>query len=388
MAIYRYKSLNIKGKKVVGSLHGQSSTDVAALLSNQGLFPLKIREKKVWIKRSLNQSQKIELIDQLAELLLSGLPLFESLELLLGQSSGPSYEALFHLYESVKNGENLSEAMSGVSIFDHVDIAFIKGGQVSGDLAGSLTHLKSFLIEKERLRKKMIGALIYPMVLMTLCFIAVGALLLFAVPSIESFIEPERASLLTKSVIGLSHFLQGGGSLILLGLIGSGTLFFFWRKELFFRLFLSIGPIHRLSREVQLGRYASLVGALVRSHISILEALLLSRAALHERELVKEMEGVEERLEHGEMLSGIFEEKARAKAFPLYLARMIAVGERSADLGGAFKRIGSYYTERSSRRLDLISQLVQPILLVIIGLFIGLVMLAILMPMTDLSHLE
>lgn len=391
MGLYTYQSIDRGGKKRRGKRRAESASDLIALLESEGLFALNVKEKKPFFSSALSRREKIEFIGQLAELISSGLPLFESLELLLSQSveerSSARYDMVYYLHTKVGEGEDFGVALESLSAFSALESAFVTAGVASGDLGGALSSLKAFLERSEKLRKKIVSALLYPAILTTLAGVALSSLLLFAVPSIEEFVDTQAASLLTRAVISLSHLLRDFGLWIALSLPFLGFGIHRWLGPLISRLFCQIPQVKRFVDELALSRYCALVGELTRAQVQLPDSLALSRAALHEGSLRETLEEIEERLRLGEGLDQLAREKAQAKLLPSYVAQMLTVGSKSANIARAFERIGAYYTERSYRRLDLITQLIQPILLVVLGLLIGLIMLAILVPMTDLGSL-
>lgn len=391
MSLYTYQSIDKGGKRRRGKRRAESVADLVAILESEGIFALNIKEKRPIFSQKLKRKEKIEFIGQLAELISSGLPLFESLELLLSQSaeekSSARYDMIYHLHSKVGEGEDFGAAVEGLALFSPLEGAFVKAGIASGDLGGALLSLKTFLERGEKLRKKIVSALVYPAVLVTLACIALSSLLLFAVPSIEEFVDGSSAGFLTRSVIALSHLLRDFGGWIALVLPLVCFAGYRWLGAFFTTLFTKIRIIRNLSDELSLSRYCALVGELAKAQVQLPDALSLSRAALHEGTLKKTLEEIEERLRLGEALDNLAQEKAREKLLPSYVAQMLKVGSKSANIAGAFDSMGAYYTERSYRRLDLIAQLIQPLLLIGIGLLIGLIMLAILVPMTEVGNL-
>lgn len=392
MALFTYRAIDKRGKRAKGKRRAESVADLIAALGDEGLFALAVKEKKSPFSKTIRRKEKIEIISQLADLISSGLPLFESLELLLSQSaeekSSRRYDMLEQLYSKVGEGKSFALAIEELGRFSSLECAFIQAGIASGNLAKSLMSLKEFLERSEKLRKKIISALTYPAVLITLAIGALSSLLLFAVPSIEEFVDLASASFLTRTVIFLSHILRDFGLWVVFGALCFIFALVRWCRPLFTGLLYSLPAMRNFSDELALSRYCALVSELADAEVQLPDALALSRAALHEGRLKQTLEEIEERLRLGEGLDQLALEKVHEKVLPAYMAQMIAVGSKSANIAGAFERIGAYYTERSHRRLDMITQLIQPILLIIIGFLIGLIMLAILAPMTDLGGIN
>jgi len=392
MALFTYQAINKSGKRRKGKRRAESVAELVAALEGEGLFALDIKERKPLFNSTLKRKEKIEFIGQLAELITSGLPLFESLELLLSQSaeekSSARYDMVHHLHVKVSEGEELGEALQSLSAFSKLECTFVEAGIASGNLGGALTSLKEFLQRSEKLRGKIVSALVYPAVLIVLACIALSSLLLFAVPSIEEFVDPSSSGLLTRSVISLSHLLRDFGAWIALAapLVCYGA--YRWLRPFFSALIRKIPAACHFLDELALSRYCALVGELAKARVQLPDSLALSRAALHEGKLKKTLEEIEARLRLGEGLDQPAQEKVQSKPLPSYMAQMLSVASKSGDIAGAFARMGAYYTERSYRRLDLITQLLQPALLIVIGLLIGLIMLAILVPMTELGGIE
>lgn len=389
MGIYTYTGFDAKGKKARGELAGFSEAEVIQKLSERGLFPLTLKEKKAQGALKLSAGQLIELIDQLEQLVRSGLPIFESLDLLLEQSEGRVYATLLHLHTEIQNGLSLFEAMQQLpQVFDTISCAFIESGSQTGQMHEALRNLKEFLQRAHALKKRVKGAMLYPAFLGGFALFALSALLIFAVPSIEELVDIESVGWLTRSVVALSHLLRSYGFVVLAGIIGAATSLYLWGGSFMVRLLCKIPPVKRLYLYVQLSRYATLASRLAEARVQLPLALQMSRSVVTDRELNGHLKEIEERINQGELLSALFQEKADYKIVPLYFARMLAVGERSANVAHALGTVGAHYTELVERRLDLFAQLLQPALLIILGFFVALIMLAILMPMTDFAILD
>lgn len=390
MALFSYTALQQGGKRRRGVVDALTLHEAKEKLRQQGVLVIEIeRQKRIDRSSDLSRAQLVQLTYQMARLVDSGLPLYESLSAIEEQSRSERYAAiLLSICDKIESGSSLSEALRHYPrSFPPLYCALIAAGESAGSL-GEVLHKLSTLLERQmRLRKEIVNALIYPAILLGFCLVVTFFLLIFAIPSIENLIGEQRANGMTALVIGISHLLSRWWWALLLLLAPIpwiGWLFLQSEKGrlAFHRFTLRLPIIKSLIIQVTLARFMRTLATLQEGGITWVESLRLSREVLLEPTFEELLERAEQRIIEGSSL-GI--ELSREPLIPPLVAKMVVIGEESGDITPMLYRIAEMYEEELAKSLPRWVALAQPIILIAMGVIIGAVMLAILIPLTDMS---
>jgi general secretion pathway protein F len=395
MALYYYKALNAKGKKKQSRIEANSLLEAKEKLRVQGILMTEISSQNPTSflirkkKDELTKDKLLALTTQLAQLISAGLPLYESLVSLAEQYSEEKFHSILTgLCEKIKGGSSLSQAMSHYKeSFDVLFISMVAAGESVGALKASLERLSELLEKQLRLRKQIVTALIYPAVLSSFSVLVVILLLTFAIPSIELIFEGRTLNPFTHLVIATSHFLTRYW-MVYLPLI-SATLFLVYSKlkkpsgKLFLHhLYLKLPIFKKLTIQTALARFSRTMGTLQQGGVSILEALKISRRVMKNPLLEEVVERAESKVIEGVPLSVEFK---RSPLIPVLVSRMIAIGEESGNTGVMFHKIADLYESEVEKTLNRLTAMAQPLILLFMGGVVGIIMTAILLPLTDIN---
>lgn len=390
MPLFEYACVRSDGIKATGTLEAACKEEALKKLLYDNNLVLSIKAKRFYKKAShLNRDQLIDFIEQLAYYLKAGLPLYESLAEIAKEALQDKKFVIFQsLCDQIKLGSSLAQAMRGhPKSFPEIVIATVEAGQASGHLDVSLQSTGLVLRKQQKLSKTWLCSLLYPAILLSFSTLLIGILLLFVVPSLEMLFEQQPVSGLTAWVIGASHLLRKGypflilawGLPIFLGIrflkVPSNRL----KVELFCLQMPIIGPL--LSQK-ELGRFAHLMGLLLKGGVPLLQALQMASNGFQLLTYKKLMEEMEKRVLEGKTLST---ELKTVKIIPSLFSRLLLIGDESGNSAEMFYKIAELYETEVDRALARLTQLAQPAILLAIGILVGVIMLAILLPLTDIN---
>lgn len=394
MPFYFFRASNKQGKISSGTLEMVSEASLRAHLKNQGMIVLQVEEKK---KKSsqpsleIKQDQLALFTSQLAELLKASLPLDQCLEALEEQHADPVLKALLvTMKEKIRRGASFSEVLKEYpTIFSPLFQACVAAGESIGSIGDAIERMNLLLTSRLQLKQKLISLLLYPVLLFFLLILAILILSFFVLPSLEGLFEGKELPTFTSLVFGASHLLQNywyiGVSLLLL--IGSFIVYALKkpkiRDQTSLRL-LSWPLIGQFLLLASLSRFATTLSLLLQGGIPLVQALELAKESIGNRALKQEMKTIIEELIHGEKLSSMFK---RSKLLPPLMGRFARLGEETGKLAPLFQHIGTLYEEESSRSLERTVALIQPVLLLVMGVVIGTTILSILLPLSDFGSI-
>lgn len=397
MPDFAYIARDAKGQKVTGTLSAQSDREAIAVLTNKSLFPIEVKTDKAANDSASSKRVKGQLMaatyGQLASLLRSGVPLLRSLAVLRDQTSHPTLKVvLSDIHARVEEGTTLADTMVRYPrVFNEISVNMIRAGGEGGFLEDALDRVASFTEQQEDLKGRTVGALIYPVVLLTVGTAIVTVLVVFFVPMCAEIFEHlrERGELpwLTEALLTLSSTIRNYGIFIVFG----GFMLFVlararfqteegrdWVDKWTLRLPLA-GPIFR---SLAVARFCRVLGTLLKNGVPILKSLEISRGATGNRVLSKAIAEAAENITAGQSLA---KPLAASKHFPPSVVEMIAVAEESNTLDRVLLDTADSLESRTLRQLDLMVRMLEPLMLVILAGMVLCIVIALLMPIIKMS---
>ena len=401
MPTFRYKAYSATGSSVSGTLEADSERLAMQLLKGKGLLPREVVEEggaegrsgSFSFRRGVPTDELSLFTRRLATLVASSVPLFEAMESLCEQEeSGPLRQALVRVKDRIAEGASLSRALSAdPDIFGESYVSMVAAGEAGGALDAVLERLADFLEEQEQVRSKVTSALAYPILMI---FVGGGVMLFLltvVIPRIVTIFEDSKASLplITIILIKVSHFLQGYWWIPASLIIASVPLYRkamkrddlrLKRDTLLLRLPLAGGMLQRLI----LSRFARVLGLLLSSGVPIMRALEITGEVVVNRVYRSFLRGVMEEVAQGGSLSGSLK---KSPLFPPLLVHLAGVGEKSGNLEVMLVKAGVAYEREFSARLTRLMGLMEPLLVLAMGVAVGIVVLAVLLPIFELNQL-
>ncbi|CDZ79779.1 General secretion pathway protein F [Candidatus Rubidus massiliensis] len=390
MPLYQYQSILPTGKKKNGMVEAQSEKEARGRLREQGILVTKISEKTVYSsKQNLRGNTLLNFTIQLSQLVNAGIPLYESIVLLEEQSRGePFHRVILSLGEQIKAGMSLSEAMAMFPhSFDKLYRSMVHAGETVGALNIVLEKLASYLKRQIKLKKEITTALIYPSVLGSFSLLIIALLIGFVVPSIEGIFEDRELNGFTQSILNISHFLREKWW-IYFPLIGSIVAFATYKlrslqgKIWLERVALRLPLVRTLIVQTSTARFCRTMATLLQGGLTMIDSLRISKEVMKNVVMEEAIQNAEKKIVEGSSLS---QELTKTKVFPTMVTRMLSVGEDSGSMLEMLNKIADIYEEEVEKTLQRLMALAQPVILIVMGLMIGLILMAILLPMSDIS---
>lgn len=348
----------------------------------------------VWLAPGgVNRKAIVVFTRQLATLLKAGIPLLRSLQTLRDQlEPGRFKHIVTALADDVEGGVSFSEGLAQYpACFPEFYVNMIKAGELGGMLDEILRRLAEFLEKQQKLRDRVQSALMYPIFIMVAAVVILGILMAFVVPTfIKMFAELGSAlPLPTRILVAVSHGCQRGWPLVLLAIVGlavGSAAFVRWPPGRLFvdRVKLKLPLFGPLIERIAVARFARTLGTLLTSGVPILGALETSRATVGNELMAQALDAVHERIKAGETVARPMEDSG---VFPPLVVRMVALGEETGQLDKMLVQIADNYEEEVDVQVAGLTQLLEPVLIVGMGLVVGFIVISMFLPLFSLARL-
>lgn len=395
MPTFSYRARNALGEQVTGTLVADTSLAAARLLGERALLPIDVDEVKAQKSiftggaRRVSASKVGVLYEQLADLLRAGVPVLRALSVLAKQASAPALKrVLREVHDGVAGGDTLADAMDKHPYAFHtLHVSMIRAGEKGGFLEDVLTRLSEFVARQDELRNKFIGSLIYPCVLLLGGVAAVTVLMMVVVPKIRDLLTEQELPLASIIVFAVSDFIgnyyltMAGG--LFVGVVG---IYMFFQsnvgRDLWSHIQLKAPGFGKIYTMVALCRFCRIFGTLLANGIPMLHALRISKEATGNAVLAAAIDGAMDSVSKGESLATPL---AASKVFPAAMLDMVAVAEESNTLEKVLVEIANTQETRTARQIDLFVRLLEPLLLLVMGMLVMFIAVALLLPILRMS---
>lgn len=397
MPDFAYIARQPNGAQATGVLAAASEREVMMLLDQKGLFPVSITPAKPPAARSFGQRLRSRtlatLYAQLADLLHSGVPLLRSLDILERQCSIPALATILKdIRNRVADGTSLADAMAHhPKAFNELTVAMVRAGQEGGFLEDVLKRIAEFTDHQEELKSKVIGALAYPLFLSIIGTLIVFGLIIFLVPRFETmfarFREEGTLPTLTVLLLDSSRLLQNHFWWIVPALVVGWVLLRRWMRtpagrRRVDRIKLSLPGAGRLWLNLAVARFCRILGTLLHNGIPILKALRIAKDSTGNVHLTEAIDRAADSVKEGQSLARPL---AASGYFPTDIVEMVAIGEESNSLENVLINIADSTERRTTRQLELLVRLLEPLMLLIMAFITLLVVLALLLPFLNMG---
>ena len=401
MPAFHYQALDTSGKQQSGIIEADSARNARNQLRDSGLFVMEvettIEQKKKegfsFSRRKLSLADLSLLLRQLATLLEAGLPLEQSLSVLIEQSTQPYQHGLLAAIRAdVLAGQTLAQAVAQhPNDFPELHRALIKAGEASGELDTVMEQLATYSENQHALQQKVGLAFVYPAIVTAVALLIVGGLLFYVVPQVISVFEQshQQLPLLTRSLIWVTDTLAAAWPyllvLLIAGVFGARQLLKqeSVRAELH-RKMLRLPVLGKLIQGVNTARMASTLSILFGSGVPLLTALSAASGVVGNLPMRYALDAAASKVREGVSLSRAL---AVSGLFPPVLIHLIASGEKSGKLDVMLNRVAKQQEQEVSGFVSVLTSLLEPILILIMGAVVLVIVLAILMPIISMNQL-
>jgi general secretion pathway protein F len=390
MSLFRYKALSSGGKRLNGVIDADTLLLAKERLRREKIFvvslePLKEKKREI----ALDAPMLLIFTRELEQLLVAGLPLYEGLLTIEEKyRRHRAHPLLLDLCDRLKSGYTFSTILRRYpKTFDQVYVSMVEAGESTGCLPWVFEQLRKLIERKEKLRKQLLGAIAYPLFLGGFCLLVIIALLLFVIPSMRELFEGRQLHPLTAVVLGLSAFVEKWGLLVVavLGIVFGGLLTAFKRpagKKILNHYLFKLPLLHTLLSQAALIRFCRSASVLLFGGVPLVESLAIARRTMKNLLLEDIVQKAEKGIAEGRPLSQSLKESTH---MPPLVYRMVALAEQTGKMAPVFEHIADIYDQELERNLAQLTTLLQPALLLLLGGIVGIVILSILLPLTDVG---
>ena len=421
MARFNYVALDTRGQEATGLVEAPSSNAAISQLRQAGYFPTSVIEEAIsspdgkearqraakmagvtkqrakkgivlFQRKKVKSKVMMIFTRQLATLIDSGLPLLRSLNVLAKQERDKVLKRTINkVADSVQSGSTFSDALAlHPRIFNDLYVNMVKAGEVGGVLELVLNRLSEFQEKAAKIKNKVVAAMVYPGIVMTMAVGILGFLLVFIVPKFETIFHDllgdKPLPPVTRFVIAASDFLKNHGLIVLGIVIAAITLYKFIGRTRGGRLVIDSFKLRmplfgNLNRKTAISRFARTLGTLVTSGVPILQALNITRATAGNASIARAISQVHDSVKEGE---SIVQPLEASRVFPPMVVSMVDVGEETGKLPEMLLKIADVYDDEVDNAVAAITSMLEPIMIVFLALIVGTIVLALFTPLISI----
>ena len=413
MPVFQYNALDAKGNEVKAEIEALSSKEAISKIRSKGLFPTKVRAQSAGRKvkaasaaagpkrrRSggkVKTKRVTQFARQLSTLQDAGLAILRSLRILEEQQKAGTFRRVIgYVADDIEGGSTLSEAMGKFpKTFNRLFVNMVAAGEVGGVLDVILSRVADFMEKSERLKSKIKGAMVYPAVVMTVAFLIVLGLMIFIIPTFAGVLGDmsdgkEGLPWLTERLLAISGWLTGRKGLNA-GLVAISPFIFFALLK-FIRKFkpgrygldwikLRLPVIRKLVYKTTVARWTRTLATLIGAGVPILEALNITRETA-DNEIYSRMLGkVHQAIRQGDTFANPLRQSNTVDSI---VVNMVDVGEETGDLDKMLMKVADNFDEEADVMVGAMMSLLEPIMIVMLGLIVGTIVLAMFLPMVKI----
>lgn len=398
MSTFSYQATNADGKQVKGVFEGLNRDAVIEELVKQNLKPREValvtegKGSKKLFKKKVKTEQLVLFTRQLSTMVSAGVPLLRTLATLESQAENPALkEAIQEIVKDVQGGAQLADALEKhPNIFSDVYVNMVRAGEAAGIVDDILKRLATQVEKSASMKKKIKGAMTYPLVLLSLTVVAFFGLMIFVIPTIGGVLTGLGGELppLTKAMLDMSGFMVAYWYIIAgaIAAIVFGVRTYIKTPEghrQLHTLILKTPIAGMLTTKIAVASFTRTFSALIGSGVSVVEALRVTAKSLGNELFREEVEKASLEVVNGKQLSQALE---GSKLFPSIVPQMLAVGEETGQTDLVLVKVAEFYEEEVDTAIASMSSLLEPIMIVIMGGAVGLIAAAVMGPIASMGQ--
>jgi general secretion pathway protein F len=402
MGAFEYTALDTAGREQNGVVEGDTVKHVRQILRDRQLLPVSVaevkhgeekRQRTFTLRRGISASDLSLLTRQLATLSKAGLPLEEALLAVSQQSEKPRVQMIMlGVRAKVMEGHTLADGLAEFPrVFPEIYRSTVAAGESSGRLDGILERLADYTENREVTRQKVLGAMLYPIVLSFICFAIVVGMMVYVVPKVIEVFESSKGKLplATQVLIAVSDFMRGYGIYLAIGILAAIVTFIYWLKNQdnrrrFHRFQLRLPLFGRLVRGFNTARFTRTFSILTASAVPVLEAMRIAGEVVTNLPMRDAVAAAAARVREG---APIGRSLASSRLFPPMTVHLISSGESSGELDNMLERAATNQERELDSMMGALVGLLGPLLIVVMGLFVMGIVFAMLMPIFQMNQL-
>lgn len=396
MKIFKYRAMKSDGTKVEGRFEANSKADVMNMITTSGYYPLMVEEviesKQIEFKLFERVTTKDLAIfcRQFYTMLNAGVSITNAISILSNELPNKKLrEILSEIEDDVKKGETLSESMARhKKYFPQLLISMVESGEISGNIDEMMLRMSVHFEKEYKLNNKVKSAMTYPSVLSVVAIGAVMFIMTFVMPTFVDMFEEEGITLpmITRAMLGASKFLSNNLIFILIFLAILVVVFNAYKNTtngivVMSKLKLKLPVLGTLNKKIIVSRFTRTLSTLLSAGVSLVHALPTVAGVLENKVAEDAILKIRERVVRGDGLSSPIREN---DIFPKMLSSMIKIGEESGSLDDILNKTADFYDDEVEQAIQTATSLIEPLLIVVMGVVIGAMIISIMLPMFDM----
>lgn len=395
MQRFRFKAKSQDGLLRKGVVEAQTVQSAATVLRGQGLVIIELHE----IAQSggmFSFAAKVKFDDivnftrQLSTMIGAGLPLTDALSILQVQVSPLLQTKISQILRAIEGGSTFADALANhPDVFSKVYVALIRAGEAAGVLDTILVRLADNLEAQREFRAKTKGALIYPVIVLIGMTVVAAVMMIFVLPKLTAMYKDFDVELpvITKILINVSNFVSQAWYVVVAGIFGALYALRLWKKTKagalkYDELMLKIPIYGKIKLMVMMSEFTRTLALLAAAGVSLVEALNIVKEVVDSEVLSRALATVAKDVEKGNPLATSM---AKHTAFPMIVSQMVSVGEQTGKLDEILNRVAAYFEVESEHAIKNLSTAMEPIIMIILGLGVGFLVIAIIVPIYNLT---
>lgn len=404
MPVFEYKGLTKDGKNVRGSLDADNVRTARMKLKRDGIFVIDLKNKQkatekrkakgaIQIGGSVSVDDISMMTRQLATLIKANIPLVEALAAVADQVENPTLkDTMSDIKNAVNEGGAFHRALGKYpKIFDKMYISMVEAGEASGTLDVILIRLAEFTESQNELQKKIQAAIAYPALMMLFTLGMLMVLFVYVIPKVSTIFEQmdKRLPWYSELVIGFSGWLVNYWHVIIIGLVVIAILFRNWKNtpsgsDQWDSIILKLPLIGKLARMIAVSRFTRTLSTLLAGGVPMLNAMDIVKNVVNNSVLAKAIALARDNISEGESIAGPLK---KSDQFPPIVIHMINIGEKTGDLENMLTQVADTYDFQVKNSVQGLTSLLEPIMIVFMGLVIGVIVFAIMVPIFEMSNI-
>jgi type IV pilus assembly protein PilC len=401
MALFHYQTINAEGVRSEGTMEAKDKVTLYHLVKKDGITIVSAEEllgKKPFsfsadlpFFNSVKMHDKILFARNLSKMLDSGLPITRGLSIMEREAKGQFKKVLVDLNTALSRGDTLSDSMKAYpKVFSSLFVSMIKAGEESGNMSASLQNVALQMEKSYQLNRKIRGALMYPVIIICL-MIAIGVLMMiYMVPTLTATFTSLGVALplSTRIIIGTSNFLLSYSLFVLLGAVLLVLVFVYISrtdkgKRVADFVLLRVPIIGSMVKQINSARTTRTLSSLISSGVDIVVATGVTKDVLQNSYYKEVLDEIQATIQKGKTISSTF--SAHENLYPIFVSEMVSVGEETGKIGDMLLSVALYYEEEIDQKTKDMSSVIEPFLMVFIGLAVGFFAISIISPIYSIG---
>jgi type IV pilus assembly protein PilC len=398
MPVYQWVGKNRKDEVQKGEIEAVSEEAVKAQLTRQRITPSKVKKKSkdlfenvAFLQPKVKQRDVILFARQFSTMIDAGLPIIQCLDILYSQQANATFKRMLkEIKESVEGGATLAEALKKFpKQFDNLFVNMIAAGEAGGILDAILRRLAAYMEKAAKLKAQVKGAMTYPVVTLIIAVLVLAVILVFVIPVFEEMFADFGGELPmpTQIVVAMSDMVKSKIIYIIVGLVFFIIAFkkFYGTekgREFVDKMLLKVPVFGDLLRKVAVAKFTRTMGTMLASGVAILEALDIVAKTAGNKTVEKAVYNVRKGISEGRTMA---DPLAQSGVFPSMVCQMISVGESTGALDAMLEKIADFYDEEVDQAVENLTALIEPFMLVFLGVTIGGLVIAMYLPIFKMA---